>query len=385
MKKFIAVCIAAWFLWGCSPSHPSIVDATVSDNNPVTGQKVLFQVLSVSDNFPLHYTWQAEGGVLEAGEATDNFAYWKTPDTLGTYKVYCTVTDEKDQNETHVFSIQVSARELETVYDEGTVLSIEKQGESRLGGIWISTENGEVWYITSTSNQSTSWAGAFSTMFIGYSDFSYTLWGGSSADNKITIQSSGNSNTIGCTDCVSIHDILYDSDALFVGSDSGMHRYLPSSSTWNIIKSEKTNAIVRGKYLIYFATSQGIYSFDPLLSIDLSMSPDPTGESWAVLEVVGDDKTTQDIESDQTITLWHVTEDKVCKNGNELGSQPPAGEVAHTLDVDIDGYIWCGKYRWDGSSWWTPPLLEGQEINKVVASTEGRIYFLTLSGALLRW
>jgi len=337
------------------------------------------------------WTWQAEAeeqnGQIITEEATDNFAYWITPETPGTYNVNCTVSDEKDQSETHVFTIQVRARALEQVDVNSTVLTVEKQGESLLGGAWISTQSEEILYITSKSNQSTSWEGSFETMYVGYSDLTYTLWGSSSANTVITIQSSGAISTLPCTTCVSINDILYTSDILFIGADSGMHRYDPSSLEWSIIKPEKTNAIMLGEYDIYFATTQGVYSFDPLYAPSPGMIPVHTGETWAILEVLGDDKTTQDVESSNSLTLWHVTEDKVCRNGSELVSQPPV--VARALDVDIDGNIWCGKYRWDGSDWWTPPdpdnKLADAVIERVVASTEGRIYFLTASGALFRW
>jgi hypothetical protein len=343
----------------------------------------------------LSYNWHLENdetdGVLETGESTDHYAYWTTPDVAGTYRVSCTVTDDEDKNQTHVFEVVVRARSVETLYGPGsddpvhagqTVLSMEKQSQTLIGGVWISTDAGEIRYINSSSDQTTLWEGAFDTIYIGYNDLTYTLWGGTSANTNISIQSSGNAGTLSCQNCVSINDILYDAEALYVGADSGMHRYLPSTLEWAIIKPEQTNAIVRGKVHIYFATSQGIYRFDPMNSIVPTMTPDPTGETWAILEVDGDDKTTQDV-VENVVTLWHVTEDKVCRNGVELVSQP--SEVAHTLDVDINGYIWCGKYRWDGSSWWSPPNLEIQEIINVVSSAEGRVYFLTSSGALLRW
>ena len=43
------------------------------------------------------------------------------------------------------------------------------------------------------------------------------------------------------------------------------------------------------------------------------------------------------------------------------------------------------KYRWNGISCDVPAGLGDVEVVKSVASNEGLVYFLTASGALLRW
>lgn len=407
MKKIFAVCIAAWFLWGCSPSHPSIIDASISDNSPVTGQKVLLQVLSMSDNYPLSYRWYVENeetdGVLTTGESTDHFAYWTTPDVAGTYRVSCTVTDDEDKNQTHVFDVVVTARTIEPLYGPEssdhaaeTVLSMEKQGDSLIGGIWISTNTGEgeIRYVTSTSDQSTSWQGAFGTIRIRIDNLSlvYTLWGTPVVGNTVSaLSSSGNGIlTFGTDNTLVINDLAVDYNSIpWIATDSGMYKYVLSGDTWTTIQPIKTNAFYLSQHNLYAATADGVYVLEfPYYSAAEPLASAHPGESFAVLEVIGDDKTTLEEEPADTTTVWHVTDNKLYsnKNGTEVEiPSPPGDEVPHTLDVDTNGYIWCGQYRWDGSIWWTPPGMESREIRKVAASTEGRIYFLTSSGTLLRW
>lgn len=402
LKKTISLLIAALFLWGCSSSHPSITTANVSDSSPVTGQMVLFQVVSLSDNPPMTYTWQADSGVLAPaldgeGNPIGFYEYWTAPDEPGETTVTCTVTDEDDKTQTHVFTIQVKSRVLEPLHEGDPVLSMEKQSDTQIAGVWVSTQGEEVRYITSASDQVATWSGAFGTMHIGYDDYNLTLtlWGAPPEGNEISVQSDTTS-TLVCPDFGpdnKINDLIIDvidSALLFLGvegTEPGVYYYSSSSVAWGKMKSDTAYQFFPGRDYTYAATSAGIYELGKSGG-DLLYS----GDSTAVLEVVGDDKTTADtVEDDSTETVWHVTRDtedswKVWRNGSILSTQPD--EVAGTLDVDLQGMIWCGKYRWDGSAWWTPPDPENyldETVKKTVASTEGRIYFLTESGALLLW
>lgn len=412
MKKIIPLCITALFLWGCSASSPSVTTAEVSDGTPVAGQKILLHVVSVSDNPPMTYAWDCGGiGNLEPALDVDGnpigyYEYWTAPDDYsGPVTVTCTVTDDRDETETHVFNIEVKARELASIKNENgeeyPVSSIEKQRDTDIGGVWFSTNKGEIRYITSAADQlSTTWTGTFGTMQMGYdANNYYTLWGVPPAEGNVIFAETtegtttltspvfGAGNKINdmtvCPDVSGTAALLFGVE----GPDQGIYFYGYYSGTWDRLPSysDKTYAFFTGTYYTYAATSAGVYK---LLSSD---PPICTSDSCAVLEVDADDPSTTDvIETD----IWHVTKDgegnwKVWKNGAEFASQPPAPEVAGTLDVDLKGNIWCGKYSWNGSSWQTPPdpngELVGESIKTVVASTEGRIYFLTESGALFRW
>lgn len=410
MKKFIPVCITVFLLWGCSASSPSVTSAVSSDSTPVTGQKVLFQVVSVSDNPPMTYTWQCDSGALQPALGSDGtaigfFEYWTAPDVPGPTTVSCTVTDDRDETETFVFNVDVRSRELSLLNEGDPALSMEKQRNTDIAGVWISTVAKEIRYITSAADQLSTWTGTFGTMHIGY-DYNdlYTLWGAPALGNEISVENSNGTTTLtpsGFGSDNKINDLIIDvidSALLLVaveGTQPGTYWYSYSSETWGQepMISEKTYAFFPGQHYTYAATSAGIYELGNIDENRQQVGPLYSGDTCAVLEVVGDDKTTMDVvENDTTETVWHVTKDgggdwKVWKNGIELSMQPP--EVACTLDVDLKGRIWCGKYCWDGSTWQTPPdpnnYLVGEAIKTTVASLEGRIYFLTESGALFRW
>jgi hypothetical protein len=123
--------------------------------------------------------------------------------------------------------------------------------------------------------------------------------------------------------------------------------------------------------------------------------PLSSGNTLSVAAVVGDDKTTPAQEDSDTTTLWYVTSTNIYKNQKasathdntlwtDIAVDQPAS-IEPSLDVDINGNVWCGKYKWDGSAWTVTPGLEGYSISKVIASYEGYVYFLTTSGTLLRY
>jgi hypothetical protein len=384
LKKTILTFILGLLLCGCSTSGPDITDTAISDENPVFGQRILLQVYSLTDNFPMTYTWQATGGEFDQWDENYYLVYWTAPEIEGEQTITCVVRDDDDEEDVHTFTVNVSPREIDDTLVSENVLSLEKQTFSYIGGVWVSTQSGDVRFISSSINESTSWDGAFSTMHVALDStfLAYTLWGAQSQGIDITILSEGYDPTIlNCETCDEsdvIHDLtidVIDGSLLWVGTDSGMHWYDSSAEEgedeWGTYKSEKTNAFYQGTDFVYAATSTGIYELDPFAQ---STDPIYTGDTCAVLEVENDD---------DTVTLWHITDAQVYEDGQLLADQPD--NVVCSLDVDLNNNIWCGKYWWNGVSWQSPSGLEDIEIAESVVSYEGLVYLVSTSGTLLRW
>lgn len=398
MRTIIPWCLLAFFVWSCSSSAPSILGSSASDSNPVTGQKVLFQVWGLSDNPPLRYAWHADSGELEEWNEEQPYAYWIAPDSPGPCSVACTIMDSEDNSSTRVFEITVNQRELKTVLGHGTVSCLEKQRISLIGGAWVSTRDGQIRYISSSANEVSSWTGVFGAMYIElyftlYGS-SYSLWGAPVQGNEISVQSSGSTSTLVCQKCApdgTIHDLaadVLDTDLLWIASDSGLHWYHSKSGNHDTYEADaigETHDLFSGKRFVYAAADTGIFALEGTKDDDTPLYP---GDSCAVLEIIGDDATTQEIEDSDAVTVWHVTGGDVCRNGQALADQPhdlPGGETICSLSVDLKGDIWCGKYRWDGASWQVQAGLEDADVVKSAVSNEGIVYFQTASGALLRW
>jgi len=91
------------------------------------------------------------------------------------------------------------------------VLSILRQKTSRIGGVWVSTEGGDIRYITSGTNELTTWEGAFATMHVGLNSdgSSYTLWGAYPTGTDITMQTQSSEETLSCETC-GVSDTIND-------------------------------------------------------------------------------------------------------------------------------------------------------------------------------
>ncbi|MFY9397614.1 MAG: hypothetical protein WAR22_04540 [Desulfomonilia bacterium] len=392
MKRIIPCFVLSLLIWGCSSTDPSVLDQTVSDSNPVTRQRVLLQVWAMSDNYPLRYSWEADGGNLGEWNEDQYHVYWITPETPGTFTITCTVTDDEDNSTAYSFEIPVSERRLETLLEDGMAACLEKQRVSLLGGTWVSTretEEGRVRFLSSSANEATVWTGVFGTMHVDmyYPENSYSmssaLWGAPAVGNRITIKSSSSAVITVTSDewdsAGTIHDLEVDAHAgsypnfLWIAAGDRLYWYDSSEGAPPEVYEEAIRgprALFPGEDFVYVASSSGIYILDGFED-DIPLH---TGDSCAGLEVVGDDG---------TAAVWHVTGGAVCRDGMPLPSQPDS--VVCSLDKDLDSYIWCGKYRWNGSSWEDPAGLGDVEVVKSVASNEGLVYFLTASGALLRW
>ncbi|MBN2297540.1 MAG: hypothetical protein JXM72_03045, partial [Deltaproteobacteria bacterium] len=179
MKKALLICIVFLFLIGCSSSGPEITYISNSDETPFTGQTLLLRVYGITDNPPMTYRWECSAGVFDEWEDSDYLVFWTAPEETGTQSVTCTVTDDEDDMEVFTFTLAVQERIIDDTLLDEQVLSIHKQKTSRIGGIWASTEEGDIRYITSGTNEVTTWEGAFTSMHVELNadGSSYTLWG----------------------------------------------------------------------------------------------------------------------------------------------------------------------------------------------------------------
>ena len=382
LKNILCVCITALFFLGCSASHPGVSNANISSENTVTGQRILAQVDAITDNPPMTYQWSATGGSLDLGESSTFASLWVAPEQPGTYTITCLITDKQDKQSSQNFIVHVDERHLESslVDPNNVALTIAKQVDNRIGGIWASIEDNNIRYLSSRSNNNeTIWKKNFHTLIarLDSSTLEYTFWGVESQGRNIVVLSGQAESVLECKTCFTTDligtmakDVL-DDTILWVGTDSGLLYYSPSSDTsiepWGRYLHGKFNDLFEGPDFVYAASDTGIYKLNG------KKEPIYGGDSCAVCVT----------QSGDSITVWGVVKGEVQKNGAPLAVQPP--ESVCSLDVDISGNIWCGKYWWDGTAWHTVPGLEDVSIVKSIASNEGLIYLLSDSGALFRW
>lgn len=362
---------------GCSSSSPQLTDASITDDSPVVGQRVYAQILSITDNPPMTYAWSSSGGILE--EITDYpyTTYWTAPDEPGSYTVTCSVVDGDNRRTSHTFTVEVRSRSLgsDLIGPDREILAMAKQSDSRIGGVWLSVRNDKIRFISSRANEESVWAKDFFTMLARTDSYTgvYTIWGAASQGRDISVLTSGADATLTCRSCLNTDTIqamakdVLDNTILWVGTDTVLCYYDQVNNLWGSFLFVNTRDLSEGPDYTYAATGNGIYRLDGTLE------PIYPGPASAVLA----------LDNDGSTDIWSVSQGKVGKNGRNLALQPPA--VADSLDVDIAGDIWCGKYRWDGSAWHPAPGLTDVTVVRSVASTEGLIYFLSDSGILYRW
>jgi hypothetical protein len=370
-------------LIGCSSSNPDIKDTAVTDNTPVTGQRIYVQVNAVTDNPPTTYAWTASAGDIEEINGLPYAIYWTAPETPGPCIVTVTVKDSDGNKITHNINLLTGARSLEgdLTGPGSVVLSMAKQSDSYVGGVWVSVKGSMLRYITSQTNRESIWAKDFDVMLArtyettGY----YTIWGAAGAGNVISMLTSDTDSTLACSTCSPSDGIralaldVLNRSVLWVGTDTILcYVYLYSdtgedSVTWTPYIHTKVYGLSEGPDYVWAATENGIYRLDG------KTEPVAAGKTTSVLAVEGDSGT----------DVWSVTKGRVMKNFAPLSAQPPA--VVDSLDADIKGGVWCGKYRWDGSSWKGVEGLEQVNVVRSVASTEGLVYLLSDSGVLYRW
>ena len=380
MKKILFACIVLVMILGlgCTASDPELSEVSISSDNVVPGQRIFAVLNSLTDNPPMTYQWTATGGVLDVPEFTPYSTFWIAPETPGSYAITCVVTDKEKNHLTHTFNVQVRAKTLEqNLVSVGLeVITLTKETEYKTGGIWASVRDNKIRFITSKSNTESVWGYNFFTMLnrTNASTLVFTIWGVETPGNNIIELTASSASTLVCSTCLNIDTIealaidVNDLTTLWVGTDSALNYYNPTSDTWNNYLYAQVNDLSEGPDYVYAATNTGVYKLNYG-----NKEPIYGGDTCAVLAVSNGSAT----------EVWSVVQGAIQKDGKQFGTQPPV--VICSLDKDIIGNIWCGKYWWDGRLWHEVPGLESVTIVKVVASLEGLTYLLSDSGVLYRW
>jgi hypothetical protein len=415
LKKLLTVCMLALII-GCSASNPTITDSSISSSSTNTatvvwGQRVLLQVNAVTDNPPFTYIWNvspSDGNATLTKEDTLYAALWIAPETSTprTYTITCQITDKENKHATQTFTVTVNPRPSAVSIITSGVLSIAKQIDSKIGGIWVSILDGDITFISSNSNEAnTSWKKNFNVMIArsNPSTMDYDIWGVDYASSGNTIvKLAGTTETdIACATCNHINTLSEDisnTANLWVGDNSGLHYYNSANTTtpWSDYNSgEIFNDLFEGTDYVYAASTLGIYVLNEGPSSPNSINTGIPGAVTAICTVDGVDGS-----GNATHMIWAVVpgqgviQEKSDGTFRVLPDQPRDQssnlDVASSLDVDPSGNIWCGKYyrssdTADGTPWTVVPGLESVTINKSVASGEGLIYLLSDSRVLYRW
>jgi hypothetical protein len=202
----------------------------------------------------------------------------------------------------------------------------------------------------------------------------FTIWGVEAPGNNIIQLTASSASTLVCSTCLNVDTIkalaidVNDLTTLWVGSDSALNYYSPESKTWNNYFDARVSGLSEGPDYVYAATNTGVYK------LNYGKKEPIYGGDTCAVHAASNGSATE---------VWSVVQGAIQKDGKPLSTQPP--EVICSLDKDITGNIWCGKYWWDGSAWHVVPGLGSVTIVKSVASMEGLIYFLSNSGVLYRW
>ncbi len=377
MKRVLYFCIigiVAFIIYGCSLSGPEISSVSISDATPVTGQRILMQVNSIVDCYPVRYVWTATGGVLEDENTSIYWIYWIAPEDPGEYTVSCTVIDDEGGNETVNFDIDVKSRTKEKLLEQ--VSCMAKDRGVKISGVWVST-NDDIWYFSSSGESNIGWGYEFAAIAIQrYSSYYYytahIIWG--AMGNEIYYyRASDDTGTMTCEGCETINAMEVDGSVLWLGADNGLYKYDTYADIWEDTTGIdiKVYDIYAGEDLTLAATSAGIYSLDT----DDTWNEKYSGNTCAVT-----------VDSDGNI--WSITDDKVMKENEDKSGlieldQPP--DVAPSLDIDLFSRIWCGKYYWNGAEWKVPPGFTDDVIEESMVSPEGLVYLRSTSGVLFYW
>ncbi len=411
----------------CSSSRPEITSATISDEHPVVGQRLLLRVYAQSDNPPLRYIWNGSGIFqstdkdLRAGEPTERYYVYWIPTGEGTRTVSCTVIDDEDNEETYHFSVNVRHRTLKELQSSDLVI-MAKDPKSLTGGILAGIRGHDFVYYTAVETSDYKWgesefnwdeiADPLDAMTMTTSSVSYlysitSVWAvhqetpgdwelvsrGSSSDTSrdtpFADDGVGAVNTIGVNGA-----------QIWVGTDKGLYLYSTTGDGWADEPVElvqgNPHAVVNDIYTandcVYVATEAGIFFTED------------NGGTWERFDGTGDTKAItgyHDISLD-TVTIYALTEESEGSatytircyrdDGAEVLAEPgyPPDSYAwiEGLDTDPLGNLWFGKWRWNADDGWENPAAIDDAADNIVrsmVSPEGLLYLQTSLGKLLVW
>jgi hypothetical protein len=416
-------------LGACSSSGPEITGATISDGDPVVGQRVLLRVYAKSDNPPLRYIWSGSGGVFQSsdddfrsGELTDQYSVYWIPTSPGNPTIRCTVVDDEDEDEIYEFPTEVGARTLEDLEAEDQVVLMTKNPRAMIGGIMAAIQNHNIMYYSATDTLDYDWGESYfdwslpenplNAMIISStSSYYYTVsyvWAvykNSSDKWKIVVRGSSDDENYDCDFTIDgdnpvtkVNKIGVNGTVIWVGTDNGLYAFSSSGETWSgpvELEEGVTYIDVKDIYVahgfIYVATPTGIYFTED------------NGGTWEKFNDTWDTKVLTayyDI-NNETVRVYALTEEGdgsatytircFNKHGDRQtapGYPPDSYDWIESLDTDPLGNLWFGKWTWNADDGWENPGNIDDTDDHIVRSTvspEGLVYLLTATGELNVW
>jgi hypothetical protein len=406
----------------CSESRPDVTSASSSDYSPVTEQKIILSVTSLTDNPPMTYTWNydntnstlldAYGNVITPGVQTNMYgAYWITPQTAGVYSVSCTVGDKLSNTDTAYFEINVTGRGITQLMDANpaSAVSVDYDVNAVLGGIFAVVVNDKdssgnptnnIKMFTSTFFKlDTAWGASYplTALYpINYSSvlsYYYAFWGGyigGSTINLITHSSSTADDVIYTTPTTSsdsMRNITMINNNIWISADSGLWKFDTSLTSFSntLLKSSYNTDASSGISAV--ATSMGVYYST---TGDMNWQQIPSDPGNKVISV---------ITLANPLNVFALWLDGMTRKLRQYFKNPDGNWTYNNIDPPVEdptlgsitriskdwkGRIWCGNKRWNGTIWEYPFTIPG-EIDYTIISPEGLAYSKTTSGQLWVW
>lgn len=418
----------------CTDSGPETWTSSISDANPVIGQKIRFQVYTVTDNPPMRFAWSDNapsgttstffydpyGNTLSKGVETPFYiAYWSAPEIPGTYTVTCTVSDKFSKTDAVNFEVNVAAANFVSLINPGyTAYAIGRDKMAISGGIYaeINTTQGiplpasVTFFSANSRNASIAWSVdyIFKSLFVYYAQSDFypiaTLWGGYAYNSSTTSSSLNVSRYGGATEQATfsntstfgdtVNDVQVIGDNIWVSADSGFYNVSPAN-TWTMqtgVAQPSGSDFSTG--LAAVATSNGVY-YSTTGAAPWTRLACPGGDlpgSWCrALSVV---TITNPLSIYALTSIDNTTRLAMYKNtqgtwaSTIITDDPPEGYGSTAkISRDSQNRIWCGKNRWNGSSW---DIITGiktisDDVQYSIVSPEGLVYFLTYATTSNLW
>jgi len=371
---------------GSSSSSIAITGADKSSDSAVTGQRLYFQVSTVVDYPVAKYIWRASGGTIEDKDNSNNknYIFWISPEEPGTYTVTCTIIDDEGNVKAAPFSVDVSSRSTKLLLSQDA-LGMAKEDGVKIGGVWVSTKDDTVYYCFA-GNTNLSWGYGYDLIAVQntYDQSTYTyitlIWAAKTGENSLIYYNNGMSESTTFNECSKMTRLVMDTydDVLLIGADNGLFVYYPPPTDLLI-----TTSVVSHVYDIKVYDSGALVATEyGLYKVYIS------NDSWTSELLY--DETTYAVLKDTDGNIWRVIESNGAKvitcGDTALAEQPQPPEVIDSLDQDLLGHVWCGKYYWDRNSHsWHDPTGITDEVKQSMISPEGLAYIITTSGELFSW
>ena len=374
----LVVLLALMCSCGSSSSSIAITGADKSSDSAVTGQRLYFQVSTVVDYPVAKYIWRASGGTIEDKDNSNNknYIFWISPEEPGTYTVTCTIIDDEGNVKAAPFSVDVSSRSTKLLLSQDA-LGMAKEDGVKIGGVWVSTKDDTVYY-SFAGNTNLDWGYGYD--LIAVDQLTYTIWAAKTGENSLTYYKNGMSAFTTLVECSQITRLVMDTydDVLLIGADKGLFVYYPTIDTIDTSVNSDVDSHVYD--IKVYDSGALVATKDGLYKVYIS------NDTWTSELLYNDNDPTYAVLKDTDGNIWRVIESNGAKvitcEDTALAEQPP--EVIDSLDQDLLGHVWCGKYYWDGDSWHDPTGIT-DEVKQSMISPEGLAYIITTSGELFSW